>query len=67
MIESNKIDSPEEQGYYIARRKSWARGMPVAVVRVVRSGTAGPFQVFQCADERASTIEEWDWSERIYV
>lgn len=54
-------------GYYKAHRKTWSVTAPNAVVRVARVGTAGPCSVWQCGDERASTIEEWDFLERIEV
>jgi hypothetical protein len=36
MIESLKIDSPTEEGYYTAKRKTWAVGSQLTIVRVAR-------------------------------
>jgi hypothetical protein len=67
MIESLKIDSPTEEGYYTAKRKTWAVGSQLTIVRVARPGTAGEFRVYQCGDEMPSSVDQWDWSERIYI
>jgi hypothetical protein len=66
MIDIRALSQPTEPGWYIARMKTWAINTGYAPVKVTRNESAGPFQVWQCADERPWSVEDWDWCARIW-